>query len=187
MVLTNRRITDATIAKCVRVLPAHSDPVSGVHFNVDGTLIVTSSYDGLIRIWDAGSGQCLKTLIDETNPPVSFASFSPNGMYVLSSSLDSNVKLWSYSSGKCLRVYNGHLNQKYSITSGFVVAGSERYVISGSEDGYIYLWDLQTSEVVQKIKAHDGKSIFHIYICDRRGLDAMSTSNQEFDCVCICG
>ena len=33
--------------KCLRTLPAHSDPVSAVHFNRDGSLIVSSSYDGL--------------------------------------------------------------------------------------------------------------------------------------------
>ena len=52
------------------VLPAHSDPVTSVHFNRDGTLVVSGSYDGLCRIWDTHSGQCLKTLIDEINPPV---------------------------------------------------------------------------------------------------------------------
>lgn len=33
--------------KCLKTLPAHSDPVSAVHFNRDGSLIVSSSYDGL--------------------------------------------------------------------------------------------------------------------------------------------
>ena len=65
--------------KCLKTLPAHSDPVSAVHFNRDGSLIVSSSYDGLCRIWDTASGQCLKTLIDDDNPPVSFVKFSPNG------------------------------------------------------------------------------------------------------------
>ena len=49
--------------KCLKTLPAHSDPVSAVDFNRDGALIVSSSYDGLCRIWDTASGQCLKTLI----------------------------------------------------------------------------------------------------------------------------
>ena len=93
----------------MRTLPAHSDPVSAVHFNRDGSLIVSSSYDGLwwaflilfivywsyvyaivmcSRIWDTGSGQCLKTLVDDENPPVSFVKFSPNGKYILAGTLD---------------------------------------------------------------------------------------------------
>lgn len=30
----------------MRVLPAHSDPVSAVEFNIDGTMIVSGSWDG---------------------------------------------------------------------------------------------------------------------------------------------
>ena len=40
----------------VQTLPAHSDPVTAVHFNRDGSLIVSASYDGLIRIWDSSDG-----------------------------------------------------------------------------------------------------------------------------------
>ena len=76
----------------------------------DGSLIVSSSYDGLCRIWDtasgassywslssSSSGQCLKTLIDDDNPPVSFVKFSPNGKYILAATLDNTLKLWDYS------------------------------------------------------------------------------------------
>ena len=41
------RVWDVKTGKCLRTLPAHSDPVSAVHFNRDGSLIVSSSYDGL--------------------------------------------------------------------------------------------------------------------------------------------
>lgn len=41
------RIWDVRTGKCLKTLPAHSDPVSAVHFNRDGSLIVSSSYDGL--------------------------------------------------------------------------------------------------------------------------------------------
>jgi WD40 repeat protein len=64
------RLWDVATGACLRVLPAHSDPVSAVCFNRDGTLLVSASYDGLIRIWDTNSGQCLKTLIDDSNPAV---------------------------------------------------------------------------------------------------------------------
>ena len=77
------RIWDVRTGKCLKTLPAHSDPVSAVHFNRldtvgnikntrnetddfyygnfiffrDGSLIVSSSYDGLCRIWDTASGE----------------------------------------------------------------------------------------------------------------------------------
>jgi COMPASS component SWD3 len=41
------RIWDLKTGHCLRVLPAHSEPITAVHFNRDGTLIASSSYDGL--------------------------------------------------------------------------------------------------------------------------------------------
>ena len=41
------RIWDVKTGKMLKHLAAHSDPVSAVHFNRDGTLIVSSSYDGM--------------------------------------------------------------------------------------------------------------------------------------------
>ena len=41
------RIWDVKTGKCLKTLPAHSDPVTAVNFNRDGSLIVSSSYDGL--------------------------------------------------------------------------------------------------------------------------------------------
>jgi len=51
------RVWDVKKGECLKILPAHSDPVSAVHFNCDGTLLVSGSHDGLCRIWDTATGQ----------------------------------------------------------------------------------------------------------------------------------
>ena len=40
------RIWDVRRGSCIKTMPAHADPVSGVAFNRDGSLIVSCSYDG---------------------------------------------------------------------------------------------------------------------------------------------
>mmetsp|Transcript_16667 Transcript_16667/g.27015 ORF Transcript_16667/g.27015 Transcript_16667/m.27015 type:complete len:175 (+) Transcript_16667:706-1230(+) len=116
-------------------------------------MFVSSSYDGLCRIWDTGSGQCLKTLIGETNPAVSFAKFSPNGKFILAATLDSTLRLWNYAQAKCLKTYKGHENTKYCVIPTFAI-GAGHWVVSGSEDNKIYIWDLQTKQIEQRLSGH---------------------------------
>jgi COMPASS component SWD3 len=89
------RVWEVRSGRSLRVLPAHSEPVTSVDFDRDGTMIVSGSYDGLCRIWDAATGHCVKTLIDDESPPVSFSKFSPNGKFVLASTLDSTLVSYS--------------------------------------------------------------------------------------------
>jgi len=48
----------------------------------------------------------------------------------------------------------GHTNSAYCVFSGFSVTGTGKWIISGSEDHKIYLWDLQTREIVQRLEGH---------------------------------
>ncbi|XP_038560470.1 WD repeat-containing protein 5-like, partial [Micropterus salmoides] len=167
------RIWDVKTGKCLKTLPAHSDPVSAVHFNRDGSLIVSSSYDGLCRIWDAASGQCLKTLIDK-GPHVRSRGHRCGGLNGSSTErcaatgvtphrvrlvpTDRPCKGQRVPSAvsvllafQYLKTYSGDKNEKYF--ANFSVTGG-KWIVSGSEDSLVYIWNLQTKEIVQKLQGH---------------------------------
>ncbi|KAF3484380.1 uncharacterized protein GIQ15_03704 [Arthroderma uncinatum] len=196
---------DVRSARIMRSLPAHSDPVAGVDFVRDGTLIVSCAGDGLIRIWDSATGQCLRTLVHEDNPPVSSVRFSPNGKFILAWSLDGCVRLWNYVEGRCIKTYQGHTNEKYSITGAFGSYGHRRssgsfqdrpglagqhsnsakeyaYAASGSEDGTILCWDVINKKILQTLEGHSdvvlGVDAFTPPTMDRKRLMASCGLDQ---------
>ncbi|KAH9810582.1 WD40-repeat-containing domain protein [Melampsora americana] len=159
------KIWNTSNKKLIRTLLGHSEVVSSLDFSKDGSVIVSASFDGLTRLWDTATGQCLKTLVvdEETHAPVSFVAFTPNSNYLLTCALDSIVRLWDYKTkeGTIVKSFKGHTNTKYSIPAKVMAIGNEgkAIVIMGSEDGKIWIWDLQSREIVQILDAHSDSVI----------------------------
>ena len=87
--------------------------------------------------------------------PITSVQQTRDGNAVLVSTLDSTIRLMDKGNGQMLQCYRGHGNKDYRIRSCLGLA--DAVVVSGSEDGEIYAWDLLEGKVIDKLKAHDGK------------------------------
>lgn len=67
-------------------MSGHTDTVSSVGFNYDGTLALTGSYDGTIRVWSVETGECKITL--EGPEDIEFAEWHSKGNAILAGSRD---------------------------------------------------------------------------------------------------
>ena len=68
----------------------------------------------------------------------------------MASSLDDTIRLMDRANGGLLNAYKGHKNHQYKIRS--CLSNSDAHVISGSEDGKIYMWDLMEVRKNKKLK-----------------------------------
>lgn len=133
----------------IQVLEEAKDSVSSIQ--IQDHLIMTGSIDGGVRVYDLRQAQvCWDKLIE----PVTSVSFTGDAKCFLASCLDSTVRLVDRADGTTLNTFKGHSNKEYRITSTF--SPTDSHVISGSEDGFIYIWDFVTAKVVRKLKGHTG-------------------------------
>lgn len=87
--------------------------------------------------------------------PITSVRQTRDGNAVLVSTLDSTIRLMDKGNGQLLQSYKGHTNTEYRIRSMLGMADS--MVISGSENGKLYAWDLLEGKVIETIEAHEGK------------------------------
>jgi RNA polymerase sigma factor (sigma-70 family) len=91
------RVYAALTGKVLITLRGHTDPVTAVAFNADGTRIVTGGADRTARLWNAENGRELVVLKGHTDR-VTAVGFGPAGE-VATGSADKSVRVWSAPDG----------------------------------------------------------------------------------------
>jgi mitogen-activated protein kinase organizer 1 len=102
--------------------------------------IVAGSVDGTVRTFDVRRGEMVT---EHLHQPVCSVALSHDGNCVLASRLDSRLLLLERASGEVLNEYTGHVNTQYKIQGA--LTNTDAHVLSGSEDGQVYFWDLVES------------------------------------------
>ncbi|RTG81836.1 WD repeat-containing protein 42A [Schistosoma bovis] len=98
-----------------------------------------------------------------TDPPYNFevtkysvtaAVYSAQGDAILLSYNDENIYLFDINqpTKPYLHKYSGHRNMQTIVGATFFGPNSE-YVVSGSDDGYFYLWDRESEGIIQWLHA----------------------------------
>jgi WD40 repeat protein len=86
----------------VVVQSAHTAAISDLVYTKQGSLLISASDDGTIRIWDAKSGRLLR-LIEAHAGGVSGVAISYDDKYVVTAGKDGYSKVWSIESGRLIR------------------------------------------------------------------------------------
>ena len=164
---------------CTKTLQGHEHSIHSLSYTPTG-LLISASRDTSIRIWDLSSGYCQKT-IRAHKEWVRCVKVSPDGVYLASCSDDKTVRVWTISTAECINEFIGHdhviecvewapdtafhcitvnlCHQKEVDPSNVDATAKKtkpsRFLISGSRDKTIRMWDIATGQCLCVLKGHD--------------------------------
>ena len=115
--------------------------------------ILVGCADGRARRYDLRNGQLLT---DFVGAQITGVAFTRDGQCLLVGTSDDALRLFDKSTGEMLQEYTGHRHRKYRIDCA--MDKSDQFVLSGSENGAAYAWDMVEGTMAAKLN-HDEEGI----------------------------
>jgi len=141
-----------------QILPVkHTNTITSLSFNKDGSLLASASYDNTACLWDIAKRQLKHQLKAHTNY-VQEVAFSPKGDKLATSSDDETVRLWNVDNGdntevfESLVVFKGHKDKVFAV----VFSDDGRQLISGGADATLRIWDIDSGVTMRVLQGHTG-------------------------------
>ncbi|KAG0175066.1 protein with putative role during mitosis [Apophysomyces sp. BC1015] len=158
--------------KCIKTLYGHDHSVSSVSFLPSGDKLVSSSRDKTIKLWDFASGYCVKTYSGHLEWVRSVLP-SEDGRLLVTASNDQTARVWDTQSGETKMDFRGHDHvvecaifapiNAYPYIQELIGDESKSrdpgvpgyYVVTGSRDKTIKLWDSGSGQLLATLVGHD--------------------------------
>ena len=133
-------------------LTGHSDSITCLKDFPKLNCFCSTSSDNTIKLWDCSSLKCLKTLKYHTKCVLS-CCYNPIGKKeIFSGGEDLNIIVWSTEKGiekyEEIKALKGHTKR----VSSLAYADDFNYLLSGSDDKTLRVWDTKNIEDIQCIK-----------------------------------
>jgi len=169
---------------------------SHTSYPMESIVFATGSYDHTIKLWQAHTGICIRTL-QHAESQVNALEISPNDTFLAAASYQ-HIKLYDLKSGNITPVYTYEGISKNVTCVCFNESGS--LMFSGGEDGKIRVWDMKESHCklcfelkvpVNCLKLHPNGT--ELFIGDANGIvhikDLSNHENRQYipdsDCMIL--
>ena len=144
------QLWDLETERCLIALPGHGRAVRSVALSADGRRILTGGDDHSVRLWDAIDGDaaghlrgayalCLVRASQCGCEPRRLGELGPN-----------DPRVCDVLKKRCLRVLKGHV----SIVTCVALSNDGGLAVSGSLDGTVRLWDLDSGCCLRTFEGH---------------------------------
>jgi WD40 repeat protein len=141
---------DKPIVSPSRTFIGHTKSVSKIRLTPDLKRVVSGSHDKTINIWEMNSGNLLGTLKGHSKE-VYCLDISPDGKRLISAGEDRKIIVWDLENYKQLNT----IKDRDGVASLVFLADGQRFA-SGTDNGIIKIWDINTGETIRFSETHRG-------------------------------
>jgi len=146
------RVHDAFVPKkLIHRFTGHTKGVQAIRWFPDtGHLLLSGSYDGKVKIWDAHGSRSVKRTYVGHEAGVRDVSFSHDGRHFLTAAFDRYMRYWDTETGQCVQTLT---NRKVPYQARFHPEEHDVFMMAAS-DNRLWQWDLKSGETVQEYNHH---------------------------------
>lgn len=136
----------------------------GLALSPDNNLLLTAFYTPIVKLWEriADNYQFKLGLGLGESKKVYQAKWSHDGQTIATAQANNDLRLYNLD-GKLLRQFSGHRNAVFAVQ----FTDDNRYLISGSQDNRIRIWDVESAQTLQVLENHSG-TITNLLIKDNK-------------------
>jgi len=138
------------------ILKGHSDFVNTVTFSIDDKFLFSGSEDRMIKQWDVETGELINE-VEAHYGPVKDILCLKDGITIMSAG-DKVVKTWNILLEQQDAIYS-HTTYVWS----FDVNPANDRMICGTYDKKIYLWNLFSQELIERLETHEKSALAVAY------------------------
>jgi WD40 repeat protein len=154
----------------------HNDGVLWSEFDPKGQRVVTASYDGTARIWNASPdqgflGEEIRSL-DHNGSGVLIATFSSDGALVATVAYDGQARVWDSNTGVLVATFT-----QDGVITDVAFSPDGRRLAIGDSLGNAAIWDIATATRLFPLMGHMGSIASIVYSHD--GTRVLTASNDN--------